>query len=173
MQLIETFRTTRLIATRLREEDFGELVRMHRDLRFMAALGGLRCENETQQFLCKNLDHWSRHGYGLWVFRDQTDGRFVSRGGLRNVYVGGNEEVELAYALRAEYWGLGLATEMALAILQVGFQQLGIQDVVCFTLTTNSASQRVMEKVGFRYERDLVHADLPHVLYRITAFSKK
>lgn len=31
----------------------------------------------------------------------------------------------------------------------------------------------VMEKVGFKYERDLVHADLPHVLYRITAFTKK
>lgn len=173
MQLIETFRTERLIATRLREEDFGELVCMHRDLRVMVTLGGLRSENETQQFLCKNLDHWSRHGYGLWVFRDQADGRFVSRGGLRNVYVGGNDEVELAYALRSEYWGKGLATEMAEAILQVGFQHLEMTNVVCFTLTTNSASQRVMKKVGFKYERDIVHADLPHVLYRITAFTKK
>jgi RimJ/RimL family protein N-acetyltransferase len=41
--------------------------------------------------------------------------------------------------------------------------------VVCFTLTTNRASQRVMEKAGFEYERDIVHAGLPHVFYRITA----
>lgn len=47
MHLIETFHTERLIATRLREEDFGDLVRMHRDLRVMATLGGLCCENET------------------------------------------------------------------------------------------------------------------------------
>jgi RimJ/RimL family protein N-acetyltransferase len=42
-------------------------------------------------------------------------------------------------------------------------------DLVCFTLTTNHASQRVMEKVGFRYERDVLHAGLPHVLYRLSA----
>ncbi len=42
-------------------------------------------------------------------------------------------------------------------------------EVVCFTLTTNRASQRVMEKAGFEYERDIVHAGLPHVFYRITA----
>jgi RimJ/RimL family protein N-acetyltransferase len=83
--------------------------------------------------------------------------------------VGGNDEVELAYALVAEYWNRGLATEMARGILRVAFEQLHMTDVVCFTLTTNRASQRVMEKAGFEYERDVVHAGLPHVLYRITA----
>ena len=42
-------------------------------------------------------------------------------------------------------------------------------DLVCFTLTTNHASQRVMEKVGFRYECNVLHAGLPHVFYRLTA----
>ena len=51
----------------------------------------------------------------------------------------------------------------------MAFEQLGMTDVACFTLTTNRASQRVMEKVGFEYERDIVHAGLPHVLCRITA----
>ena len=41
-----------------------------------------------------------------------------------------------------------------------------MRDIVCFTLPTNRASQRVMEKVGFVYERDITHANLPHVLYR-------
>jgi hypothetical protein len=39
-----------------------------------------------------------------------------------------------------EYWGRGLATEMAEAILRVAFEGLGMTDVVCFTLTTNRAS---------------------------------
>jgi len=34
-------------------------------------------------------------------------------------------------------------------------------------LPTNKASRRVMEKVGFQYEKDVVWADLPHVLYRL------
>jgi [ribosomal protein S5]-alanine N-acetyltransferase len=78
--------------------------------------------------------------------------------------VGGNVEVELAYALVAEYWDRGLATEM----LAVAFEHLGLTELVCFTLTANRASRRVMEKVGFEYERDVVHAGQPHVLYRLT-----
>jgi ribosomal-protein-alanine N-acetyltransferase len=167
MESIITFRTDRLIAERLHVEDLDELCRMHHDPRVMATLGGLRSDDQTQQFLRENLRHWDRHGYGLWMFRVKADGRFVGRGGLRHVHVGGNDEVELAYALMASFWGSGLATEMAGAILTVAFEHLGLADVVAFTLTTNQASRRVMEKVGCQFEREIVHAGLPHVLYRI------
>ena len=174
--MVEAFRTERLNAERLHDEHFDELRRMHRDPRVMATLApagapnsGVLSDEETQQFLRRHLDHWDRHGYGLWAFRDRTNGRFVGRAGLYNTRVGGNDEVELAYALIAEYWGKGLATEMARAILAVAFERLGMTDLVCFTLTTNRASQRVMEKARFGHEREVVHAGSPHVLYRITA----
>jgi ribosomal-protein-alanine N-acetyltransferase len=168
MESIITFRTDRLIAERLRLEDLDELRRMHHDPRVMATLGGLRSDAQTQQFLRENLRHWDRHGYGLWMFRANADGRFVGRGGLRHAHVGGNDEVELAYALMAAFWGIGLATEMAEAIVTVAFEPLGVENIVAFTLTTNQASRRVMEKVGCKFERHIVHAGLPHVLYRIT-----
>ena len=140
MQSVETFHTDRLIAERLRAEHFVELRRMHRDRRVMATLapagapnGGVLSDEETRQFLRRHLDHWNRHGYGLWVFRNRADGHFVGRAGLHSTDAGGKEEV------------------------------------VCFTLTTNRASQRVMEKAGFEYARDIVHAGLPHVFYRLTA----
>jgi [ribosomal protein S5]-alanine N-acetyltransferase len=167
MESIHTFCTDRLLAERLRLEGLDELRRMHHDPRVMATLGGVRSDDQTQQFLHDNLRHWDRHGYGLWMFRAKTDGQFVGRGGLRNVHVGGNDEVELAYALMATFWGSGLATEMAEAILTVAFTQLDLTDIVAFTLVTNQASRRVMEKVGCTFERDIIHASLPHVLYRI------
>jgi RimJ/RimL family protein N-acetyltransferase len=46
---------------------------------------------------------------------------------------------------------------------------LGLDDIVAFTLPTNDASRRVMEKLGFSYERDIEHAGMPHVLYRLHA----
>jgi [ribosomal protein S5]-alanine N-acetyltransferase len=110
---VDAFRTDRLLAERLREEHLGEIRRMHLDPSVMATLGGLRSDEETANYLRDNLDHWDLYGYGMWVFRDRADGRFVGRAGLRNTRVGGNDEVELAYALVAEYWGSGLATEMA------------------------------------------------------------
>jgi ribosomal-protein-alanine N-acetyltransferase len=167
MESIMTFRTDRLIADRLRVEDLDVLCRMHRDPSVMATLGGLRSAEQTQQFLRDNLRHWDRYGYGLWMFRAQADGRFIGRGGLRHVYVGEHDEVELAYALMVAFWGSGLATEMARAIVTIAFAHLGMAEIVAFTLATNKASQRVMEKVGGQFERDIVHAGLPHVLYRI------
>jgi RimJ/RimL family protein N-acetyltransferase len=167
MNVIETFRTNRLTAERLRPDHVSDCCRMYSDTRVMATLGGVRSDEETREWLQQNLEHWERHRFGLWVFRDQSDGGFVGRAGLLHVQVEGTDEVELSYALRSEYWGRGLATELARACVQIGFEQLGLASVVAFTLTTNRASQRVMQKVGFTFERDISHAGLPHVLYRL------
>jgi RimJ/RimL family protein N-acetyltransferase len=54
--------------------------------------------------------------------------------------------------------------------LDVAFGPLGLPDVVAFTLPDNVASRRVMEKLGFAYEKTApykVYGD--HVLYRKTA----
>ncbi len=167
--MIETFETGRLSAERLCAGHLPELLRMHCDARVMATLGGVRSDEQTARFLQENLDHWDRLGYGLWTLREGNGGRFVGRAGLRPVPLGSGDEVELAYALMAEYWGKGLATEISRAILRIAFEHIGIEDLVCFTLTTNAASRRVMEKVGFVYEREALHAELPHVFYRLTA----
>jgi RimJ/RimL family protein N-acetyltransferase len=169
MQSVERLSTDRLLGDRISAEHLDELQRMHRDPAVMTTLGGVRSEEETREFLRESLEHWERYGYGLWFFTDRMTGLFVGRAGFRHLEVGGGEEVELAYALRAEAWGQGFATEMAREILNVGFEQLGLASVVAFTLPTNVASRRVMEKSGFELERDIIHADLPHVLYRIRA----
>lgn len=170
--MIEKFQTDRLQASRLRVEDFNDFFRMHQDPKVMATLsinGNIHSENESQQILDINIKHWERYGYGLWVFRDKANGRFVGRGGLRHIELDGKDEVELAYSLMPEFWGKGLATEIAEVSLKVGFKQLDLIDIVGFTMKINHASQRVMEKVGFQYERDMLYLGLPHVFYRIAA----
>jgi ribosomal-protein-alanine N-acetyltransferase len=161
--------TRRLSAEALSPDHVIELCRMHSDPGVMATLGGTRSDEETRAFLRGNLDHWAEHGFGLFVFRNRTSGAFVGRGGLRHVDLGGKDEVELAYALKSAFWGKGLATEMAASVLRLGIDKLGLTDIVAFTLTTNIASRRVMEKLGFRFERDILHAGLPHVVFRNAA----
>ena len=170
MESIETFHTNRLTAGRLRDAHLAELCLISQNPRVMATLsadGGILSTAETEDRLEKELLHWERHGFGLWMFHDKSENRFVGRGGLRHVYVAGHYEVELSYALVPEFWGQGFATEMAAAIVDIGFEQLGLKEIVSFTLPSNRASLQVMEKVGFHYERDIIHADLPHVLYRL------
>jgi RimJ/RimL family protein N-acetyltransferase len=165
--MIDAFETTRLTAERLRADHFDELDRMHCDVRVMATLNGTRTAEQTHYFLADALEHWDRHGFGLWIFRDRTDGQFVARAGIRHVDVGGQHEIEIAYALRWEYWNRGFATEIAHALVAIAWNSLELAELVCFTMTTNAGSRRVMEKAGFTYECDVTHAELPHVLYRL------
>jgi RimJ/RimL family protein N-acetyltransferase len=115
------------------------------------------------------MDHWEQHGFGFWSARDPQTGRFVGRGGLRQALIDDVTEIEVGYGLMSEFWGRGLATELANECVRVAFAEIGMPELVCFTLTTNLASRRVMEKAGFRYERDFVYADWPHILCRQTA----
>ena len=62
-------------------------------------------------------------------------------------------------------WGEGFATELGAASLEHGFGTLGLERIVAFTIPGNAASRRVMAKLGFAYERDVVHAGLPHILH--------
>jgi len=99
--------------------------------------------------------------------RCEPDTRRAGRGCLRYATLDGRDEVEVAYGFMSDFWGQGYATEMAAESVRVAFEMLKLSEIVCFTLPTNLASRRVMEKVGFRYERDTIYADLPHVLCRL------
>ena len=166
---IGSFRTRRMNAERLRAAHFEELCGLYADERVMATLGGVRTPDATRIYLEAVIQHWENHGFGFWIFYDIATGELVGRGGLRRLEIEGTREVEVAYAVVAERWGQGLATEMAEAAVDAAFRRLKLASVVAFTLPSNKASRGVMEKVGFSYERDIVYADLPHVLYRLTA----
>ncbi len=164
---LDILTTERMAGRRISESDFAELCRMNRDPQVMATLGGVRSEEQTRDFLAKAVGHWQRYRYGIWMFRDRDSQRFVGRAGLRHVEIDGVSEVELLYAVMPEFWGKGLATGMARAIVKIGFERIGLASIVAFTLPTNLASRRVMEKVGFSYQRDIVWAAMPHVLYHL------
>lgn len=57
----------------------------------------------------------------------------------------------LFYLLKARYWGRGLATEAAEAILDYAFRRLGLAQIDGAAAFDNVASKRVMEKAGMKY----------------------
>lgn len=59
---------------------------------------------------------------------------------------------ELGYWLGQPYWGQGLATEAARAVLAYGFQELNLNRIQATHFSDNPASGRVMEKIGMAYE---------------------
>jgi ribosomal-protein-alanine N-acetyltransferase len=145
-----------------------DLHRIFGDREVTRTLGGVRTALQIEKTFERFDTHWRKHGYGPWFFRDTGDD-FVGYAGVIETKVDNLEGIELLYALTANHWNQGFASEMAEAVVAEAFLGLGIEELLCFTMTTNRASQRVMEKAGFVYQRDITHATLPHVLYRQTA----
>lgn len=147
-------------------EDVDELARMWADERVAATLGGTRDRADVERVVERWLAQWAEHGFGPMVWHDAESGEFVGWCGLQWTTVAGESAIELLYAIDADRWGEGLTTEAAAEVLRLADGPWAIDELVCFTLTTNLGSQRVMQKSGFTYEREVTHADLPHVLYR-------
>jgi RimJ/RimL family protein N-acetyltransferase len=84
--------------------------------------------------------------------------------------------VEIGWRLAREHWGRGYASEAARAALCVGFEQIGLQEIVSFTALGNRRSRAVMERIGMRdSHEDFEHPGVPeghplrlHCLYRIS-----
>jgi RimJ/RimL family protein N-acetyltransferase len=150
---IATLTTARLIAEAITPLHFHDLHRLLSDplvMKTLSADGKPLSEEATREQIEQNIDHWQQHGFGLWVFHRKSDGVFIGRGGLKTYQIDGKDVIGLAYAVMPDYWNQGFATEIG-----------------SWTLPTNLASQRVMEKLGFRYERDFEFAGLLHRFYRL------
>lgn len=72
-------------------------------------------------------------------------------------------QAEIGWALDPELQGRGLGTELALGLLAVCFDGLGVHRVVALCFSDNTASWRVMEKAGMRreahYRADSLHRE--------------
>jgi ribosomal-protein-alanine N-acetyltransferase len=92
---------------------------------------------------------FAAHRYGLWAVVDNASGRVIGFCGLRS---GEHGAPELLYGLFPRFWGKGLATEAAQAVLSYAFA-LGHPEVMAATDVPNDASARVLERLGMRLER--------------------
>jgi ribosomal-protein-alanine N-acetyltransferase len=158
--------TARLIGRLPALENLDEFAALMSDARVATTLGGALPPDQYESWLRKDIAHWRVHDFGPWHAFERSTDQLVGRIGARVSLVEGVMEVELAWAVHADHWGQGYAAELAAAARDLAFSR-GLRSIVAFTLPDNSASRRVMEKLGMTYERDIIHADLPHVLYRL------
>ena len=143
---------------------------MFGDARVGVTMGGVRSRDEVAQMLEESEATWDERGVGYWMFHEAATGAPVARGGLKHPEFDRRPEVEVAWMVTPEGWGEGFATEFGAASVEVAFGPLELPDVVAFTLPHNAASRRVMEKLGFTYEKTApfkIFGD--HVLYRRAA----
>jgi len=163
---MDQFSTARLRATRLAADDLDDLIALHLDAEVSRFLGGVRTPEVTAAYVETNLRHWRDRGVGLWVLR-ADDGAFVGRAGLRYVDVEGVEELEIAYTLAKPAWGQGLATEITEALVGLWRTRRADPTLVGLVMKGHHASEHVLLKTGFAYERDAVFHEAVVGVFRL------
>lgn len=121
---------------------------------------------------------FAAQGWGNWAVETRARGEFIGFVGLSvpKRVLPFSPCVEIGWRLARAHWGHGYASEAARAALQVGFERLGLAEIVSFTALANRRSRAVMERIGMvDAGEDFDHPALPeghplrrHVLYRIT-----
>jgi RimJ/RimL family protein N-acetyltransferase len=168
--------TERLILRRWREEDRVPFRRMNADPRVMEFFPATLSPEESDALADRIEQQFEERGFGLFAAGLKESGELVGFIGLSvpDFDAPFMPAVEIGWRLAAEYWGRGLATEAAREALRHGFEVMGLESVVSFTVPANVRSRRVMEKIGmcivgeFEHPRLPVgHALRPHVLYRV------
>ena len=170
--------TDRLLLRRWREADREPFARMNADPIVMEHFPALLSRTESDRLIDNIESHFERHGFGLWAAERCATGEWIGFIGLAvpRFQAAFTPCVEIGWRIDAAFWGMGLATEGARAVVRHGFEAVGLSEIVSFTVPANARSLRVMEKLGMtRNPRDdFDHPNLPaghplrhHVLYRL------
>jgi RimJ/RimL family protein N-acetyltransferase len=170
--------TERLILRHWRDSDREPFARMNADTRVMAFFPRILSSLESDSMVDEIQAHFRQHGFGLCAVELRRDQNFIGFIGLSvpSFEAHFTPCVEIGWRLAADYWGLGLATEGAEAIVRYGFEDLGLDEMVSLTVPANTRSRRIMEKLGMTHDAadDFDHPRLPdehslrrHVLYRL------
>lgn len=119
----------------------------------------------------------AERGWGFWAAELEESGAFIGFVGLHAplAELPFAPCVEVGWRLARAHWGRGLASEAARAALKVGFERLGLAEIVSFTAIGNLRSRAVMERIGMRRtNEDFDHPAVPsgsplraHCLYRL------
>ena len=108
---------------------------------------------------------FEEHSFGLWGAWSSASSNLIGFGGVWAFRE--PPDLELLYGVTERLWGQGYAAEVAQAVLTYCFDSLHMPVVRASTDVANTASVRVLEKLGFRCVRRDTTGGLPTVFYKL------
>ncbi len=150
---IPTLTTERLVLRGFRAGDWDDYGAMIGDPEVRRWLGGnVPSREQTWAKMESLMGQWALRGYG--VFAVEAEGRFAGHVGI--LQPADWPEPELAWSLARPFWGRGLATEAAAAVLGWAFTDLRRDRLVSYIVPENVRSQRVAVKLGAVRDKKIV-----------------
>lgn len=140
-----TLSTERLTLTDVTQDDAAFVLELLNDPGWIRNIGdrGVRTLDDARAYIR------DRFGKSLWLVVRDASGERLGMCGL--VDRDGLDHLDIGYAYLARHAGHGYATEAASAVLAHARETLGHETIVAVTAPDNTASQRVLEKIGLRF----------------------
>ena len=175
--------TERLIIRNWRETDRDLAFEINSDDEVMEFFPFRRNRAEADAFFDRVQSMITETGLGLYVLELKARGEAIGYCGLMRTdhlepFIPAGT-IEIGWRLVKRQWGKGLISEAARALLTLGFEKLGLDQIVSFAVHDNVRSTAVMERIGMHrvVGGEFDHPGVPdtyphlkrHVLYRLTA----
>jgi ribosomal-protein-alanine N-acetyltransferase len=163
--------TERLLMREWRESDLDCYMALSEDVGYNCFTHpgrfSVRNAGQAKQKIRERINLFDERKLGKFPIFLKHTGEFIGTCGIAPFDFNGQPEVELGYRLCLNHWGRGYATEAAIAALRYGFADLRLNRILAFALPQNSASLRVLEKLGAVYLQDFAYAGLTHRLFDV------
>ncbi len=163
--------TERLYFREINQDDFIALSKILQDEETMYAYNGAFSDEETQEWLDKQIARYKKYGFGLWALILKETDEMIGQCGITVQPWKDTEVLEIGYLLRKDYWHKGLATEAAQRCKEYAFDNLNAEEVCSIIRDTNIASQNVAARNGMKitdkWTKHYRGIDMPHYLFSV------
>lgn len=152
--LIQPIESERLIIRTLRMSDLQDCFALTSDAHVMSktvALTKHTSLNECSDYLKQIIDAYEHNNAAWWAVTEKNTDRVIGFCGYVN-YAPHFNRAELGYLIAYEQWNKGYGTEACKAVIKYGFMGMQLHRVEATVDTENSASIRVLEKLGMQRE---------------------
>ncbi len=151
---MKVLETERLILRRVTVEDCVFILELLNDPSWLRFIGdrGVRTLDGARDYILKSLvGLYERLGFGLYLTELKGVGVPIGICGL--IKRDSLEDVDIGFAFLPKFRGQGYAYESAAAVMEYGKRAFGINRLVAITSPDNYDSARLLEKLGFNFER--------------------
>jgi RimJ/RimL family protein N-acetyltransferase len=151
MKILET---ERLVLRRLTAADAPFILQLVNEPSWVQYIGdkGVRTLEDARNYIDKGpIEMYGRLGFGLYLVELKASGEPIGMCGL--IKRESLEDVDVGYAFLPRFWAKGYAFESASAVVAYGKSAFGLSRIIAITSKENYASAKVLEKLGFRFER--------------------
>lgn len=140
-------------------DDLGNLFALHSNPDVAkTTIDGIQDKETVKEHLRNFIAHQEKYGYSQWAIWDTESNTFAGRGGLTTRIL--NEDVglstEIRFAFMPKFWGRGYASEFAFAVKDYARDILQLPKIVASSSPKNDKSNRILEKVGFKFIKNIL-----------------